>query len=90
MILLHLLLGRREDKSPQEALNLKGKERVPKTSTDNVQSTATPNQVDKANFQQPEDYVVSLPEPGNHVLEITNKCSGGKFIIITPIYMYNV
>lgn len=44
--------------------------------------------MDKANLQQLGDYVVSLPELSDRVLEVTNKCSGGNFLITFPIYMY--
>jgi len=74
---------RMEDRSPQEVASLKGKERVPKTPTTNVQSLVTLNQMDEANLQQPGDYVVSLPKHGDRVSKVTNKHNGGN------IFFYN-
>lgn len=37
---------------------------------------------------KPGDYAVSLPRPDDCVSEVTNKHNGGKFIITSPICMY--
>lgn len=62
---------------------------MPKTLTDNVESTITLTKwIRPISNVEPGDYEVSLPRPDDYVSEVTKKHNGGKFIITTPICMY--